>query len=76
LPHVQGIDASKVLAAGATGLVDAVPADKLTEVLIVYNDGLHRSFIVGVAVSCLMIIPALTMEWKTIKEDNVSVPAA
>ncbi|KAJ5996949.1 hypothetical protein N7499_006736 [Penicillium canescens] len=76
LPHIQGIDSAKVLAAGATGLVDAVPADKLTEVLIVYNDGLHRSFIVGVAVSCLMIIPALTMEWRTIKEDNVSVPAA
>ncbi|KOS48162.1 hypothetical protein ACN38_g938 [Penicillium nordicum] len=76
LPHIQGIDSAKVLAAGATGLVDAVPADKLTEVLIVYNDGLHRSFIVGVAVSCLMIIPALTMEWKTIKKDNGSVPAA
>jgi MFS family permease len=76
LPHIQGIDSAKVLAAGATGLVDAVPADKLTEVLIVYNDGLHRSFIVGVAVSCLMIIPALTMEWRTIKKDNVSVPAA
>ncbi|OGE58057.1 hypothetical protein PENARI_c001G09035 [Penicillium arizonense] len=76
LPYIQGIDSAKVLAAGATGLVDAVPADKLTEVLIVYNDGLHRSFIVGVAVSCLMIIPALTMEWRTIKKDNVSVPAA
>ncbi|KAJ6079513.1 hypothetical protein N7467_009266 [Penicillium canescens] len=76
LPHIQGIDSAKVLAAGATGLVDTVPADKLTEVLIVYNDGLHRSFIVGVAVSCLMIIPALTMEWRTIKKDNVSVPAA
>ncbi|KAJ5504031.1 hypothetical protein N7463_006905 [Penicillium fimorum] len=76
LPHIQGIDSAKVLAAGATGLVDAVPADKLTEVLIVYNDGLQRSFIVGVAISCLMIIPALTMEWKTIKKDNLSVPAA
>jgi MFS family permease len=76
LPYIQGIDSAKVLTAGATGLVDAVPADKLTEVLIVYNDGLHRSFIVGVAVSCLMIIPALTMEWRTIKKDNVSVPAA
>ncbi|KAJ5971247.1 uncharacterized protein N7479_001165 [Penicillium vulpinum] len=75
LPYIQGIDPAKVLAAGATGLVHTVPADKLTEVLIVYNDGLRRSFIVGVAVSCLMIIPALTMEWKTIKKDKVSVPA-
>ncbi|KAJ5358444.1 uncharacterized protein N7496_010857 [Penicillium cataractarum] len=76
LPHIEGIDAAKVLAAGTTGLADVVPTNKLTEVLLVYNDGLHRSFIVSVAVSCLMILPALTMEWKTIKKDNVSVPAA
>lgn len=76
LPGISGIDTAKVLQAGATGLKDAVPADKLSSVLMVYNDGLHRSFIVAVAVSCLMIIPALTMEWRTIKKDNVSVPAA
>jgi energy-converting hydrogenase Eha subunit E len=76
IPLIQGIDPAKVLAAGATGLSNAVPANKLTDVLLVYNDGIHRSFIVSVAVSALMILPALTMEWKTIKEDNVSVPAA
>jgi hypothetical protein len=76
IPLIQGIDPAKVLAAGATGLSDAVPANKLTDVLLVYNAGIHRSFIVSVAVSCLMILPALTMEWKTIKKDNVSVPAA
>lgn len=76
LTHVSGIDVAKVLAAGATGLSDVVPASKLAEVLALYNEGLHRSFIVSVAVSCLMILPAVTMEWKTIKKDNVSVPAA
>ncbi len=76
LPLIDGIDTAKVLAASATGLSEAVPADKLTDVLLVYNGGIHRSFIVSVAVSCLMILPALTMEWRTIKEDNVSVPAA
>ncbi|CEO58354.1 hypothetical protein PMG11_03084 [Penicillium brasilianum] len=76
LPHIDGIDAAKVLAAGTTGLADVVPTNKLTDVLLVYNDGLHRSFIVSVAVSCLMVLPALTMEWKTIKEDNISVPAS
>lgn len=76
LPHVQGIDMAKVLAAGATGLSGVVPANKLTDVLILYNDGLHRSFIVSVAVSCLMILSAITMEWRTIKKDNVSAPAA
>ncbi|KAJ5294527.1 hypothetical protein N7508_009348 [Penicillium antarcticum] len=70
LPHVQGIDLSKTLEAGATGFVNAVPANKMHDVLVVYNDGLRRSFIVSVAVSCLMIIPALTMEWRTIKKND------
>ncbi|KAJ5385390.1 hypothetical protein N7517_003301 [Penicillium concentricum] len=76
LPHIQGIDVAKVLATGATGLSNSVPTTKLAEVLALYNDGLRRSFIVAVAVSCLMIIPALTMEWKSIKKDKPSVAAA
>lgn len=70
LPHIQGIDVAKIMAAGATGLSDAVPVTKLTEVLALYNDGLRRSFIVAVAVSCLMILPALTMEWRSIKKEK------
>ncbi|KAJ5748461.1 uncharacterized protein N7511_010157 [Penicillium nucicola] len=74
LPLIRGIDSSRILEAGATGLVDAVPANKLHEVLVVYNDGLRRSFIVSVAVSCLMIIPALTMEWRSIKKNDAPAP--
>ncbi|CAI7609510.1 unnamed protein product [Penicillium glandicola] len=76
LPRIQGIDAPKVLAAGATGLSNAVPAAKLTEVLTLYNDGLRQSYIVTVAVSCLMIVPALTMEWRSIKKEKSSATAA
>jgi MFS family permease len=72
LPHIQGIEVSKVLAAGATGLSNAVPTNKLTDVLVLYNDGLRRSFIVTVAVSCLMVLPAFTMEWRTIKKKKSS----
>jgi MFS family permease len=68
LPLISGIDVSKVLAVGSIGLVDVVPGDKLREVLITYNDGLHRSFIVAVAISCSLIAPAIAMEWKTIKK--------
>ncbi|KAJ5774689.1 hypothetical protein N7457_009585 [Penicillium paradoxum] len=67
LSHIQGIDVARVLRSGATELSSVVPASKLTEVLILYNNGLQHSFIVTVAVSCLMIVPALTMEWRTIK---------
>jgi MFS family permease len=68
LPLISGIDVADVLAAGSTGLSDAVPANKLREVLVTYNDGLRRSFVVAVAVSCSLIVPALTMEWNTIKK--------
>ncbi|KAJ5430822.1 Major facilitator superfamily domain general substrate transporter [Penicillium cf. griseofulvum] len=67
LSHIQGIDVAKILGTGATGLSNAVPATKLAEVLVLYNDGLRQSFIVAVAVSCLMIVPTLTMEWRSIK---------
>ncbi|KAJ5551451.1 Major facilitator superfamily domain general substrate transporter [Penicillium sp. DV-2018c] len=70
LPHVQGIDVGKVLVTGPTGLSTAVPTTKLHEVLVLYNDALRRSFIVTVAVSCLMVLPALTMEWRTIKKNK------
>jgi hypothetical protein len=72
LLHIQGIDVTKILAAGATGLSGAVPAAKLAQVLTLYNDGLRHSFIVAVAVSCLMIVPALTMEWRSIKKGKSS----
>ena len=76
LDNISGIDVGAILAAGATGLAKVVPVDKLTEVLLAYNDGLVRAFAVAVAVSCLMLIPALGMEWRTIKKDNLSIPAS
>lgn len=75
LPNVQGIDVAKVLAAAAAGHTNAVPAKNLNEALVLCNDGLHRSFLASVAVSCLMSLPAVTMEWRTTKKNNVPVPA-
>ena len=49
LPGIFGIDPSAILKAGATGLVDMVPPDKLGAVLIIYNMALHRAFFLPVA---------------------------
>lgn len=76
LDKITGIDMGAILAAGATELAQIVPVDKLTEVLLAYNDSLVRALAVAVAVSCLMLIPALGMEWRTTKEDNLSTPAS
>ncbi|KAJ5491694.1 Rubrofusarin-specific efflux pump aurT [Penicillium diatomitis] len=76
IPLIDGIDAAKVLAAGATSLSKVVPMGKLHDILLVYNEALRRSFIVTVAVSCCMVLPCLTMEWKTIKKDKKAMPNA
>ncbi|KAJ5281778.1 hypothetical protein N7478_007150 [Penicillium angulare] len=70
LPAISGIDSSSILGAGATGLASLVPADKLHAVLVVYNAALHRAFILPVALSCAMILPALGMEWRNVKVES------
>lgn len=70
LPSISGIDPSAILKAGATGLADLVPEDKLGTVLFVYNVALHKAFIVPVALSCTMVLPALGMEWRSVKESE------
>ncbi|KAI8682762.1 hypothetical protein LRP88_05278 [Fusarium phalaenopsidis] len=67
LKAVSGINTQAILEAGATALSDLVPASKLHEVLVVYNDALQKAFIVVVAVSAFMVVPALGMEWRTVK---------
>ena len=70
LSSISGIDTEAILSAGATGLAKLVSADKLPEVLLVYNDALVRAFTVVVAGSCLMAFPTLGMEWMSIKEES------
>ncbi|KAI8721934.1 MFS domain-containing protein [Fusarium sp. LHS14.1] len=67
LRAVSGINTQAILEAGATALSDLVPANKLHDVLVVYNDALQKAFIVVVAVSAFMVVPALGMEWRTVK---------
>lgn len=70
LPAISGIDVTAILKAGATQLARVVPMDKLAAVLVIYNDALQKTFYVPVAIGAAMIVPALTMEWRTIKEGS------
>lgn len=76
LPSVPGIDVPLLLSAGAEGLQSVVPADKLTQVVIIYNEGLRHAFTVAVAVSCLLVLPAVGMEWIDIRKAGVSPKGA
>ena len=76
LIKVAGLDVPTIIAAGATELNKVVPVDKLAEVLVVYNDSLKNAFIVAVVVASSMVLPSLGMEWRSIKKDNINIPAS
>jgi hypothetical protein len=76
LPLISGIDPVAILAAGATDLAKFVSADKLSEVVVIYNDALVRALTVALAVSCSMLLPSLGMEWRSVKKANPSKIAA
>lgn len=67
LTSIPGIDMQTIVRAGATELARVVPQGKMHDVLEVYNDSLRKAFLVVVVVTCLMVLPALGMEWKSIK---------
>lgn len=71
LPGISGIDPAAILAAGVTELTRLVPTDRLSEVVVIFNDALTRAFTVAVATSCLMVLPALGMEWRSVKKNVV-----
>ncbi|KAJ7064697.1 major facilitator superfamily domain-containing protein [Mycena amicta] len=74
--RVPGVDPSIVLNAGATSLKSAVDPQYLPIVLEVYNSALMHAFKVGIAMSAVSIVGALTMEWRSVKALKIDdVPA-
>ncbi|CAI7642122.1 unnamed protein product [Penicillium manginii] len=70
LPDISGVNAAAILQAGATGLADIVPKDKLDAVLVVYNTALRNAYFVPVALACVSVLPALGMEWRNVKKES------
>jgi hypothetical protein len=64
---IPNFDPSSVVAAGATELRHAVPAEYLQAVLVAYNLAIRRAFQAGLAMACLSILAALPLEWKSVK---------
>ena len=64
---VHGLSTETIVNTGATDLRDVVPAHLLPDVLHVYNIALRETFIVATAVSCLAILGAVLIEWRSVK---------
>jgi len=68
LVGVVGIQPAAVVATGATELRKKVDPADLIGVLSAYNGALVKVFEAALAMACLSIIGALSMEWKNIKK--------
>lgn len=62
-----GLDVAQVVATGATGLRNVIPANILRPVLVQYNAALRNYFYVGLSAACFAVLPSLGLEWKSVK---------
>ncbi|EFR05468.1 SGE1 [Nannizzia gypsea CBS 118893] len=68
LHHISGLDAGMLAQVGATTIRDLVKdPNTLRQVLEVYNDAVVKTYYIALATSCVAILGALTIEWKSVK---------
>lgn len=65
--NAPGIDPSIILHIGATELKTAVPQNMIRGVLTAYNAALTDTWYIAVAMCVLTAIPAIFVEWKSVK---------
>ncbi len=66
--EVPGLDPNLVLNNGATGLVQAVPAQFRNRVLGAYNEALVDVFRIALGLACLAVVGTFGIEWKSVKK--------
>lgn len=66
LSGVPGFDTSSILQAGATTLTHLAEPLRTT-VLLAYNESLRTVFRVGLIMTCLTILGAASLEWRSVK---------
>lgn len=66
LTGISGFDASTILDSGAT-TITALPEPLKSLVLVAYNASLRKVFEVGLVMTCLTILGAAAMEWRSVK---------
>jgi hypothetical protein len=74
--YAPGLDPSIVLTTGATEIQSKIPAEYLAGVTLAYNDALDQAFLVAAIIGSLSIIPALFVEWKSVKGKKLGAGAA
>ena len=65
--YTQGINPSIVMHVGATEIKKVVDPAQVQGVLMAYNASLTQTWYIAVAMCCLTAIPAVFVEWKSVK---------
>jgi hypothetical protein len=72
---IPGIRVHELVEAGAISFRSMVPSDYLGRAVDIYVDTLQHTYQLGLIVSCIAIIGAACLEWKTLKKPKDSRPA-
>jgi hypothetical protein len=70
LSGLPGFNADLVTSGGVTELLNTMPANQHDTVLDSYNEALRKVFQVGLIMSCLTLLGAVCLEWKSIKKEQ------
>jgi MFS family permease len=65
--RLSGVYELNVVSMGATEFRKTVPPEILNSVLVAYNAALREVFIVGICLSCLALLGAVLIEFKSVK---------
>lgn len=68
LKGIEGVDVELVLRTGATEIRDVVKEGVLGGVLGAYDGALGKVFLVAAIMAAVGLVPALGMEWKSVKK--------
>jgi len=71
---LPGVDALAISRAGALAFRDLVPEEYRGVVIGAYNEALRDTFRVALIMSCLTVVGAVFMEWKSVKTGRKASP--
>ncbi|KAL9106893.1 MAG: hypothetical protein Q9227_008141 [Pyrenula ochraceoflavens] len=74
LKGIGHINPAQVVNAGATDIRNVVKAGQLEQVLGAYNGALTDTFTLSLALACAAFVPALFMEWKSVRKEKRPKP--
>ena len=74
--NIPNLNPQIIVQSGATHLRRQIPAAFLPEVLVAYNAALVKTFQVALCLSCLTLLGAIGMEWRSVKNKKIVAAVA